>query len=200
MLAFHGPDIPKRRDIKGMTAFLTGIDLKRRVQGTFKSAIYGIFTVEGLPFRSPTGGNIILGGLFLEAKLKPTADVQILDYAGDDPRQEATVLVDSHQIADGSADLLGTVQKLEHGDLIRADFELRPYGIFQITGTAIKATTDPRMAGSFMLGSWIVSSNECPAPRLRRLQILDRSVISHGPVPQPITSWQFYDEGTAPAV
>jgi hypothetical protein len=183
----HGLELPKRRDVKAMTQLLADVAPPERIQATFKSEQYGVFKVAGPVVKSASTGSMAVGSLFIESRMKPEKNLQLLQIDSlDDTDAGAADLLAA---ANGEAGTADVIANLSHGDLVEADFEMAPYGRFTVTGAAIWAP----VAGFFMLGSLILSKDGAPAARVAGARLLAGAGTHHLSVPEPIRTWQFHE-------
>ena len=142
-----------------------------RVVAVFKNDAYGVFAVDGDVAR---GTSFFVGGMELGNNGKAARELVLLtpDDGAERPAGEPVTL----------AELPGAVAP---GDVVRARFEQRPYGVFSVTGVVV---TSPR-ANDLLVGSWFVTVDGIAAPRLVALEVLGRAGAHDIPVPRAMTSW-----------
>lgn len=180
------PALPHRRDVKGMTSLLADLGPVDTVAATFKSAAYGTYRIAGTAFTSPSTGIRMLGHRFLDTKGKPEQDLQVLTILqGEDLEFIESAHADWPVISGGRE-----IGGFGHGDLVIGMFN-GSAGPYIVNGLVVHAP----IAGFYMLGSMIVSSNGAPGRGLRSLEVI-RPVEEHSlEIPKPITTWNLHDSG-----
>jgi hypothetical protein len=175
---------PAKRNIKALTAEITGLSAGDLATATFSVPRYGAFNIEGSVQFSATTGSIMLAGRAIDASLKPEKALQTLAASGpgmvDAGGPDVTADGDS-----AAAQLTASVRALEHGAVVRATFVEPAYGPFSVTGICVAAP----VGDAFMVGSWFIARHGVPAARLARLEILASPDEHSLPVPAQITSW-----------
>lgn len=78
-----------------------------------------------------------------------------------------------------------THEGINHGDIVAATFEQRPYGRFVVTGPAVR-TTDGEVVA---VGGWFLTIKGVAAERLRNVIVLAPAGTHHLPVAATISSW-----------
>jgi hypothetical protein len=186
------PNVPARRDVKGMTDLLKGLKSGESLQVVFKSDKYGVFTVTGPAFCSRTVSLFMVGSLAIESGGKPEKSVLSIEAcsvsaSGTGSEDTAVWSMDDPE------SLQGCVDGLAHGDLVRATFQQQPHGRFTVEGVVV-----PTEAGDIKtVGSWFITSDGKAAVRMQALE-LQANVGEHGyPIPSVITSWESGEESLA---
>ena len=114
------------------------------VNATVRSERYGVVVIEGRVVRSSSSKSLVVGGYALEAAGRPDAGLLALTkpYGVGE--------------AEGATEL---VEFLVHGDLVKATFELEPYGRFTTMGVAVEAV-DAQFASvsNWFLRQWGASA------------------------------------------
>ena len=147
------------------------------VVAVFNSDQYGIFAVDGVVARSTS---FFVGGIELGNNGKATRELVLLtpDDGSERPAGESVTL----------AELPAAIAP---GDVVRARFEQRPYGVFTVTGVVVAS---PR-GSDLLVGSWFVTVDSISAPRLVALEVLARAGAHDIPVPRAMTSWAADNDG-----
>lgn len=109
--------IPARRDVKAMTALFETIDISQRLSAAFKDELYGVFSVTGRAHTSTLADDLLIAGLMLASKGKPSRNVQDCDYAEVLSDSAGT---ESSPVRGGlDGDTTDTLRRVKHGDLLR---------------------------------------------------------------------------------
>jgi hypothetical protein len=179
--------IPSKRNVKGLTASIAALNSGDLVKAVFSTPRYGVVVLEGRAHFSKTTGSYMLAGRALDANLKPDKSLQLLEIV--DSAAAAAVdgvaeLSDDELAELPSGDPSDVVPSLQHGDVVAARYFELAYGAFTVTGACVAAPGQ-----SLMLGTWFVSREGEPAPRLNHVDVLARAGDGALRVPSPITSW-----------
>lgn len=167
--------VPKRRNLKALTTHLTELTPGDEVAALFRSDLYGPFAVSGVVVRSCSTGGLLVGGYALDtasASSKPVPELVKLT-AGPFETSSTTI------------ELERALAELNHGDLVRAHFDQRPYGPYTVTGFALDAPA----SRVFALGArWLTASgSRAPAVHITGLQRITDPHSSSAP--PRITRW-----------
>lgn len=184
-LADAPPQLPKRRDVKGMAAVLARMGPAELAAATFKSEHYGVFRVSGTAFKSPVLGVRMLGHRSIENNGKPERDIHSLAVLQDEDAAFVAVLTAGLSLEESTGLLLGSVR---HGDVVTAVFDALG-GPFVVQGVAVYAP----VADMFMLGSMILAHRGRPGTKLSSLESITPRDGHTLAVPEMITAWDFYE-------
>lgn len=178
------PMAPQRRDVKGMTEQLRILRAGDQLSVTFKTAAYGIFTVDGAAVFSPSVKTFMVGSLFIESSLKPEKTVHAIE------RRDAP---DVAVVGDDREAMQDVVDRLRHGDVVAATFEQAPHGRFTITGPVVQTVH----SNIFTVGHWFLAVGGRPAERVAGLSVIADAGTHHVPVPSRITTWDTDNDPTS---
>lgn len=184
-LADAPPQLPKRRDVKGMAAVLARMGPAELAAATFKSEHYGVFRVSGTAFKSPVLGVRMLGHRSIENNGKPERDIHSLAVLQDEDAAFVAVLTAGLSAEEPADVLLGSIR---HGDVVTAVFDALG-GPFVVQGVAVYAP----VADMFMLGSMILARSGRPGTKLSSLESVVPRAEHTLAVPEMITAWDFYE-------
>lgn len=137
---------PSRRDVKALEAEAATLSAGDETSVVFLDDRHGIFRITGAVHQGLIPHELSLGGW------------DIRTTTGKVPKTVRTF--DNTALPEGQDTDVTTIT---HGDFVTAEFEQRPYGLFQITGYATQADHDTLV----MLGSWILTRTQQQASRLR---------------------------------
>jgi hypothetical protein len=144
---------PPRRNVKLLTAMVAELCEGEPVAATVRSERYGMVVIEGLVVRSGSSKSLMVGGYGLEAAGRPDADLLALNK------------IDEVGEVSGATQV---VESLAHGDLVKATFEVVPYGRFTITGVAVE-TVDAQFVS---VSNWFLRQRGSVGVRLAALEVL----------------------------
>ncbi|GAB3127365.1 hypothetical protein [Glaciibacter psychrotolerans] len=173
--------VPRKRNVKDLTASINALDSWASVSATFFTERFGAFNVAGTAHLSASIGSFTLAGRALEQNLKPDKTLQTLtitQVAGETPTEISVESIDE------PAGDLSAVTALAHGDLVRARLHDSAYGDFTLTGVAVWS----KVGTMILVGEWILSQEAAPAPRLRHLEIVAPAGAHGHLVPARITT------------
>ena len=190
--------VPRKRNVKDLTVTIAALESGDQVSATFFTERFGAFNLAGEARLSPAIGTFTVAGRAIEQSLKPDKTLQSIlitqpaesetpDLEATEPEAVEPEADDPENVElDGDQPLgdLSAVSELGHGDLVRATLHDPAYGIFTVTGVAVFS----RVGTMYLVGEWILSVNQSPAPRLRRIEIVAPAGSHPHPVPATITT------------
>jgi hypothetical protein len=156
------------------------VTLAELVPGSFATAYirsesYGPLAVTG----AATAGDLpTIGAHDIGVMGKPARDLWRLEF---------------HTELPASATSIHDTTTLSHGDLVRATFRQHPYAEFTIFGIAVAAPT----GSDFLIGSWLLTAGDQPAPRLLALEVLAKTGDHDVPVPPRMRVWPSNSDSVA---
>ena len=171
--------VPRKRNVKDLTVTIAALEPGDRVSATFFTERFGAFNLNGEARLSPAIGTFTVSGRAIEQSLKPDKTLQTLLIARASDPDDVGSVGDLGVVAD-----LGSVAELGHGDLVRATLHDPAYGNFTVIGVAVFS----RVGTMYLVGEWILSINQTPAPRLRRIEVVSTAGSHPHPVPATITT------------
>jgi hypothetical protein len=176
--------VPRKRNVKDLTVTIAALGSGDRVSATFFTERFGAFNLDGEARLSPAITTFTVAGRAIEQSLKPDKALQTLQIVT--RSSEADELGEGE--GEGEPELpladLTAVGELGHGDLVRATLHDPAYGDFTVTGVAVFS----RVGTMYLVGEWILATNQSPAPRLRQIEIVAPAGSHPHPVPATITT------------
>ncbi|MCA2210548.1 hypothetical protein [Nocardia rosealba] len=142
---------------------------------TFRSELYGTFSVHGAVVRSGANGGLLIGGHALDtasSTLNPVPDLLEL-------------IADASDVADPPTGLASALAELTHGDPVVGYFQEPAYGVYTVTGFAV----DAPVHGGFLVGARILTSRSGRMPGVYLVALQRFTDTNAGPGPARITRW-----------
>lgn len=153
--------VPKRRAVSEMRRELGTVTGGDTVRALFSNDRHGPFAITG-PVHSSSLGELVLGAVFLAGPLVTVSD-KTGDWVSRKPEDDVKKILSGEAVPVGGE--VVTPSEIQHGDLVAAEFEQSPYGVFDICGVA----TDSLPAGTTAVGGWIILGNGIANPRLKEI-------------------------------
>jgi len=170
---------PAKRNVKNLTAFLADLHDDDAVVATFTTDRYGVFAVRGQVKLSGVLGAFTIGSHPLDQNKKPAKALQLARVFHSAERSAAD---DALAASAGPASVAGTIS---HGDLVRVSIGEPAYGLFDVSGVAVRSAVDD----SLLVGSWIVTTAGVASERIRGLEVLAAAGSHDLGIPREITAW-----------